>query len=142
MTVEHVQCGSKFVLRLDKGEEILRTLRQFCEKNNIRLGVVSGIGAVNLADVGLFEQDTKKYHTKEFTGSMEIVSLSGNISQMNGSTYLHLHITLTDSTYQAFGGHLNKAIVGATCEIIIETIEGVVERKKSEEIGLNLFKFQ
>lgn len=40
-----------------------------------------------------------------------------------------------------FGGHLNKAIVSATCEMVISIIEGNVDRYFDEEIGLNLFKF-
>lgn len=139
--MEYAQFGSKIILRIDKGEEVVRTLTTFCETKKIKLGSVSGIGAVNQVSVGLFAQDTKEYHTKEFKGSMEITSLAGNISQMNGKTYLHLHVTLTDPSYQAFGGHLNLAIVGATCELFIDVIDGKIDRLMDEEIGLNLFKF-
>jgi predicted DNA-binding protein with PD1-like motif len=139
--MEYVQYGSKIVLRLDRGEELVGAVRIFCEENSIRLGSVSGIGAVNQVDVGLFVQETKEYHTKEFRGSMEITSLAGNISQMNGKVYIHLHATLTDATYQAYGGHLNKAVVGATCELFIDVVDGEVDRLMSEEIGLNLISF-
>ncbi len=40
-----------------------------------------------------------------------------------------------------FGGHLNKAVVSATCEMVISLIDGIVDRRFDEEIGLNLFKF-
>ena len=40
------------------------------------------------------------------------------------------------------GGHLNQAVISATAEIILNRISGTVERKFSEEIGLNLFDFQ
>ncbi|WP_333870400.1 PPC domain-containing DNA-binding protein [Desulforamulus putei] len=139
--MEYKRFGNKFVVRLDKGEEILTCLKILCKENGIRLGAVSGIGAVNKAVVGLFETATKTYHPKEFIGDMEISALVGNISEMNGEVYLHLHVTLTDPSYNAFGGHLTSAVVSATSEIVIDVIDGHLDRAFSEEIGLNLFKF-
>ena len=42
---------------------------------------------------------------------------------------------------EVFGGHLNRAIVSATCEMVITVIDGTVERRFDEEVGLNLFQF-
>ena len=36
---------------------------------------------------------------------------------------------------------MNRAVVSATCEMVITVIPGVVDRRYSEEIGLNLFQF-
>lgn len=139
--MEYRKFGTKYVVRLDKGEDVVESLKTLCKENNIRLGTVSGIGAVNKVVVGLFETATKQYHSEEVTGDMEIVSLMGNISEMDGEVYLHLHATLTDHTHKAFGGHLNLAIISATGEIVIDVIEGSVDRQFSDEIGLNLLKF-
>lgn len=133
--------GNKFIVRIDKGEEIVETLKQFCEDNDIKLGSILGIGATNKVTVGLFDVETKKYHSKELVGNYEIAPLVGNISTMNGQVYLHLHINLCDSEHRSFGGHLNSAIVSATFEAVIEVIDGQIDREFSEEIGLNLFKF-
>ena len=46
-----------------------------------------------------------------------------------------------DAEGKVFGGHLNRAIVSATCEMIINIIDGEVDRKLDENIGLNLFEF-
>ena len=42
---------------------------------------------------------------------------------------------------EVFGGHLNRAIISATCEMVIRVISGTVERAFSETVGLNLFRF-
>jgi len=130
--------GSKWIIRIDKGEDIVQTLKKFCEDNNIKLGTINGIGAVNKITIGLFETKTKKYHTKEFTGDYEITNLSGNISTMNKEVYLHLHITLADKNQHACGGHLSSAVISGTGEILIEEIEGEIEREFNKEVGLNL----
>lgn len=140
--MEYKKFGNKYVLRMDRGEEIVETLKTFCREENITLGWVKGIGAVNQATVGLFEVASKKYHSTNFEGDYEITSLVGNISTMNNEVYLHLHINLSDIECRTFGGHLNSATIGVTGEIIIESIEGSIDRELSEEIGVNLIKFE
>jgi len=141
MKMDYRKFGSKYVLRLDKGDEIVESIKKLCEKEGIKLGMVTGIGATNKAVIGLFHTSSKEYHSKELTGDMEITSLVGNISQMDGEVYLHLHITLGDKDYNVYGGHLTSAVISATGEIIIDAIEGEVDREFNQEIGLNLFKF-
>jgi len=130
--------GNKWVVRIDKGEEIVETLKQFCKKNKIKLGSVSGVGGIKRVTVGSFKAKTKEYFSQELTGDYEITNLIGNISTMKGKIYLHLHITISDSNNNAFGGHLNSAVISTTGEIIIEEIEGEIERKFNEEVKLNL----
>jgi predicted DNA-binding protein with PD1-like motif len=139
--MEFRQAGLTYILRIDKGEELVETLKQFCADQNITLGSISGIGAVNKATVGLFETATKQYHSTELTGDFEIASLTGNATTMNGKPYLHLHIVLADRDHNTRGGHLNAATVSATAEIIIHTAPAAIDRKFSEEIGLNLLDF-
>ena len=83
----------------------------------------------------------KKYYANTFSGSFEIVSLTGTISTMNGEYYAHLHMSAGDEQGRGFGGQLNEAIISATCEMVIEVIDGQVDRVRDESVGLNLFHF-
>ena len=65
--MEYTRFDSKLLMRLDPGEEIVESMTAVCSKENIQLGVVSGIGAVNKATVGLFNPVTKEY----FSTTME-----------------------------------------------------------------------
>ncbi|NLC69622.1 MAG: DNA-binding protein [Clostridiaceae bacterium] len=130
------------IARIDKGEEIVASIKNICAKEKILLGKINAIGAVKKARIGLFETGTKRYISTELNGDFEIVSLSGTVTGMNGEPYLHLHVNLADSSFKTYGGHLNEAYVSATCELTLQIIkEGSVGRKFSEEIGLNLMEF-
>jgi len=134
------RCGKSWIVRIDKGEEIVAALREFCKAHGIVLGAVSGIGATDKATIGCFKVKNKEYVKKELMGDHEITGLTGNVSTMDGEVYLHLHITLSDADYHTRGGHLNSAVVSGTCEVVIEEIEGQIEREYDDEVGLNLYK--
>ncbi len=136
------QFGNKYIIRIDKGEEIIQTLKQFCKEHQIKLGSISGIGATDEVEIAFFAAQTKQFHKKAITTDMEIAPLIGNITTMNGEVYLHLHLNLGDSEHKSYSGHLNKAIVSTTFEAIIEAIDGEVDREFSSEIGLNLLKLE
>ena len=87
-----------------------------------------------------YKPKEKKYYANEFKGDYEIVSLTGTINTMNGEYYSHMHLSAGNDQGEVFGGHLNKAIVSATCEMVIQVINGQVDRYFDEEIGLNLLK--
>lgn len=139
--MEYRVFGNKYIARINKGEEIVEKIKELVEKENIKLGTITGIGAVGTATIGLFDTNTKEYHSTKLVGDFEITSLIGNISTKNGETYLHMHIALGDEQYHVYGGHLNEAVVSATCELVIEKIDGVVEREFDDNSGLNLYKF-
>lgn len=129
------------IARIDKGEEVLDKLKEIALKENIKLASVSALGATNDFTVGVFKTTEKKYYSNVFTGDFEIVSLTGTINTMDGEFYAHIHMSAGNDKGQVFGGHLNRAIVSATCEMVINIIDGKVDRYFDEGIGLNLYKF-
>ena len=140
--MDYRRFGKTIVMRIDRGEEVLTQLKAMALKEDIRLASVRALGATNDFTVGVFKTDEKKYYANHFTGDFEIVSLTGTISTMNGEYYAHLHMSAGDEQGRVFGGHLNEAVISATCEMVVEVIDGRVERARDEEIGLNLFKFE
>ena len=133
--------GDTYVVRLQRGEEVLACLRELCEKESISLGTVSAIGAVNHVVVGVYRVDEQKYVANTFDGVMELTSLMGNITEKDGEPYLPLHATYEDLTGKVIGGHLNEAVVSATCELFVRKVEGHVGRRLDPETGLNIFDF-
>lgn len=139
--MEYRRFQNTIVARIDKGEEILEQVKRIARKEQIKLASVQALGAVSQFTAGVFKTEEKEYIANEFTGSFEIVSLTGTVNMMNGEFYCHLHMSAGNHKGEVFGGHLNKALVSATCEMIITVIDGTVDRYFDEEIGLNLFRF-
>lgn len=139
--MDYRRFGNTIVARIDKGEEILAQLEVLSEKEHIKLASVSALGAINDFTVGVFDTAERKYASNSFQGAFEIVSLWGTVNTMNGAFYTHIHMSAGDESGAVFGGHLNRAIVSATCEMVITLIDGTVDRSFDEEVGLNLFKF-
>ncbi len=140
--MDYRRFGKTIVMRIDKGEEVLTQLKAMALKEDIKLASVRALGATNDFTVGVFKVEEKKYYANHFTGDFEIVSLTGTISTMNGEYYAHLHMSAGDEQGRVFGGHLNEAIISATCEMVVEVIDGQVERAHDADVGLNLFKFE
>lgn len=128
------------VVRIDRGEEILEKIRELAIAENIKLASVTALGATNDFTVGVFNTDEKKYYANEFKGAFEIVSLTGTINTMDGQFYTHIHMSAGNDKGEVFGGHLNRAVVSATCEMTVTVIDGEVDRYRDDDVGLNLFK--
>ena len=139
--MEYKRFENTIIARIDKNEEILEQVKTIALKENIKLASIQALGAINDFTVGVFKVDEKKYYANSFQGNYEIVSLTGTINTMNDEYYCHLHLSAGNESGHVFGGHLNKAVVSATCEMVIQIINGKVDRVFNEEVGLNVFKF-
>lgn len=139
--MDYRKFGTTYVMRLDPGDEILEKVLWLAAVEGIKLATVTGLGAVDNVTLGIFSPDTKQYKANMFHADFEIVSLTGTITTQNGRPYAHLHMAVGDLAGRCYGGHLNRAVVSATAEIILTTIPGEVERKPDPKIGLNLMEF-
>lgn len=128
-----------YYVRIDRGEEVMECLGAFAKKEGIRLASVSGLGAAGFVESGVYEVETKTYHSQTYEGEYEILSLIGTVTSKDGEPYLHLHISIGDGSGRAYGGHLNRAVISGTCELTIQEAEGKIDRTYDEETGLNIF---
>ncbi len=139
--MRYARFDNTIVARIDRGEEIMTELKKIALAEDVRLAHISALGAVGDFTVGVFRTAEKQYRANRFTGDWEIVSLTGNITQMNGEYYAHLHMSAGGTDGAVVGGHLNSAVVSATCEMFITVLDGAVERRYNADVGLNLFEF-
>ena len=139
--MDYRRFGSTIIVRMDKGEEITEQVKAVALKEGIKLAHVSALGATNSFEVGLFDTERMQYIPNNFEGDYEIVSLTGTINTMNGGYYSHLHMSAGGRDGSVVGGHLKRAVISVTCEMVITVIDGIVDREFVPELGLNQFKF-
>ena len=72
--MEYRRFEDSYVVRLNKGEEIVSSLKNLCREENIRLGEITGLGASDLVEIGVFNVNTKEYKTKTFEEKQEIIN--------------------------------------------------------------------
>ena len=139
--MEYKRMQDILVVRLDPGEEILGALAAVASREAVAFGSVQGIGAVRELEVGLFDPESKAFRGNRFSGYRELTSLEGTITRRDGEPYLHLHVTAADEHAAVVGGHLVRAVVSATAELVIRTAPDAVGRRFDQAIGLNLLDF-
>ena len=139
--MEYKRMHDILVVRLDPGEEILGALAAVASREAVAFGSVQGIGAVRELEVGLFDPESKAFRGNRFTGYRELTSLEGTITRRDGEPYLHLHVTAADGHAAGVGGHLVRAVVSATAELVTRTAPDAVGRRFDPAIGLNLLDF-
>ena len=129
------------LVRLDKGDEIVKSLSEVAKKEGLTLASVNGIGATDDFEVGVFDLDRSDYEHVRFEGNHEILALVGNVTTKEGAPYIHLHITCAGEGGKVVGGHLFHARISLTAEIFLSRGAGRAERLRDEALGINKIAF-
>jgi predicted DNA-binding protein with PD1-like motif len=129
------------IFALKKGDRVVENLTKYVDQNNLKSGLILAIGALQEAELMLYDLENKEYLSKQVNGPLEVGNFIAVIGKSpEGEAHIHPHITLANREFTTFCGHLKEAIVGATLEVIILESDQELERYKNNEIGLNLIK--
>jgi uncharacterized protein len=139
--MKYFQKDNNYLVVLEKGEELFESLKSFLEQTQLETAWINGLGGCTEVELGFYDLSEKKYHWKIFSETLEITSLIGNITRGEGNEPLfHIHGNFANSDYQTIGGHVNKMIIGGTCELQLTPLKEGLTREMNEEIGLKLIK--
>ena len=126
------------VVRLIAGEEVIPSLLKALEIHDAEAGfITSGIGMLADPEFGYFVS-RGKYASRTFEGRFECLCMTGSICRKDGELMAHLHGMCADDECRVFGGHLVKARVGLTLEVLISLVKSPVKMRRvlEEESGL------
>jgi len=133
--------SKSYVAKLPHGADLLKSIKDVAVKAEIHSASFNAIGAVRKARVSFYDQTKKKYNELILHESMEIVSCTGNISELEGKKIVHAHLVLSDEKGRAFGGHLLEGTELFACELMINEYKNLrIKRKYDELTGLNLME--
>ena len=126
-------------LRLDKDEEVNKSISCVAKEENIHSCWINGIGAIVDVEMGFYNLKEKKYEKSFFKGDYELTSFMGNITIKDNQQFLHSHVTISDNKFNVIGGHLFKANIKVAGEFFMYIGKQKIVREMDQDIGLPLW---
>ena len=144
--MEYRNYNNVIYLRLDRGDEVLSSILDVCEKEGIKSCVFSGIGGCDYAKLGTFRPEQGTYGEYEKRGMLELVSLNGDVKDSEQGPLIHAHACLSfeeNGEIKLTGGHLLSLRVLITAEIEIRpVVGGVIKTKPGQIPGPKVWDFE
>ena len=131
---------------MDKGDEIIGSIMDVCNKERILSATFSGIGGCQEAQVQTFIPDKGTFETQTLCGMLELVSLGGNIvADDENRLHHHTHALFSfkdREQHRIVAGHIKSITVLYTAEIELRPVtDGVIKRKHDPETGTGFWCF-
>src|SRR5262245_39482838 len=95
MRAKEITTRGEYLLRLERGEDVLLSIADFCKRKGILSASFRAIGAVEQSKIGYYDLSNKSYGNKEYSDAMEVASMVGNVAQVEGSPFVHCHAVLS-----------------------------------------------
>ena len=124
-------------LIFEQGDEVMSGLKEFARQENIRAARFTAIGAFASATLAYFDWEKKEYVDIPVPAQVEVLVLAGDIAWKGNEPVPHVHCVLGQRDGSTIGGHLRRAIVRPTLELML-TSAGALERRHDEKSGLAL----
>jgi len=131
--------NNNFVIKIKRGEEIIKSLTLICKKEKISGGFFFGVGAVDRVELAHYDVDKKKYSSLKFNQPLEMINITGSIGREK-DLIVHAHAVFSDIKMKTIAGHLVEARVSGTAEIYLKSLPKL-NKKYDQETGLKLFDF-
>ncbi|OGZ60659.1 MAG: hypothetical protein A2919_02040 [Candidatus Spechtbacteria bacterium RIFCSPLOWO2_01_FULL_43_12] len=132
------QHDNSYILRLEQGEEFVSAIENFCNENKIHSAWLEALGSSKDLELAFYELEKRQYKTERFAGPMEILTITGNISKKENTAFCHAHGIFGRPDMTTLGGHINRCIISATCEVVLRVGDKELRREFDEETGLHL----
>jgi hypothetical protein len=129
------QIGRVFVVRIDNGEDMLLSLRQFITEKNIQAGSIHFLGALMSGRMVTGPEEPvipPVPHFVLFEGGWEVFGV-GTIYPGDGGPHIHYHASVGRSGHALTGCLREKAITYLIVEAVIMEFTGLTARKEFDE---------
>ncbi len=129
------QIGRVFVVRIDDGEDMLLSLRQFILDKNIQTGSIHFLGALMNGRMVTGPEEPvipPVPHFVMFEGGWEIFGI-GTIYPGEGGPHIHYHASVGRSGHALTGCLREKAITYLIVEAVIMEFTGLSARREFDE---------
>ena len=140
--------GARVYVRLDKDDEVLSELKETCRKLHIAAATFQGIGACGEVEVATYLPEKQEFLSHVRTGMLEMISLTGNIvTGKDGQMAEHAHAIFSQfdeatGRMEYLGGHLRRAVVVYTAEMVLDPVAGVIGQQYDVKVGIDVWNLE
>jgi uncharacterized protein len=135
----HANGEKVWIVVLSSGDEIISSLTTFAKEHRLSGSQFTAIGAFRDVVLGYFDWQRKKYARIPVSEQVELLSLSGFITE---GPKVHAHAVLGKSDGSACGGHLLEGHVRPTLELRLTESRSPLVRRLDPESGLPLIDLE
>ncbi len=129
----------KTIVQFEKGDEPIALLTALAEERGFSF-TFSMIGGCSEVELAYYDIDTKAYASKTHSArNIEVLTITGNVAWIEDKAWVHAHGVFGDDDHNCFGGHVNRLIISATGETVVEWLPEKLEKKADPVSGLKLF---
>ncbi|MFG1461953.1 PPC domain-containing DNA-binding protein [Xanthobacter sp. DSM 24535] len=130
-----------YAIILETGEEAMSVLEKFAQQEQLTAAQFTAIGAFSEALLSYFDWERKEYLQIPVQEQVEVAAFSGDVALgPDGTPALHVHAVLGRSDGSALAGHLTRAHVRPTLEIMLTESPAHLRKRHDPESGLALIR--
>jgi predicted DNA-binding protein with PD1-like motif len=136
----HYNSGKVFLDRLPHDGDLLVSIKEAFQRIGTKMGFFVAIGAVKYARMAFYNQEDHTYQEFSVDEPAEILNCTGNVSELDGETFVHAHITLGLNDGTTKGGHLVEGTKIFACELFAIPLDGEQLKRTYDQVtGLKLW---
>lgn len=131
-----------YALIFEKDDEVVAGLTSFAKQQGLGASHFTAIGAFSDVTLGYFNREKKDYDKIPVKEQVEALSVMGDVALNKGEPKIHAHVVVGKRDGSTLGGHLVRAHVWPTLEVVLTESPRHLRRKTDEETGLALIELQ
>jgi uncharacterized protein len=130
-----------FVLVFKTGDELAQGLLEFAKREKLSAASFKAVGACSSVRLVWFNWQSKRYEPSvTLDEQVELLSLIGDVALKDGEPAVHAHVVIGKKDGTAHGGHLLKALIRPTCEVVLTESPARLRKFIDPESGIALIK--
>jgi uncharacterized protein len=127
-----------YALVFEIGDEVMKGLTAFAREHGLNAAQFTGIGAFSDVTLGYFAWERKEYEQLPLDEQVEVLTLAGDVAEKDGEPQVHAHVAVAKRDGTAHGGHLMRAHVRPTLEVILVESPEHLKKRTVDELGVAL----
>lgn len=136
--LSHGKGSIDYAVIFREGDDPYAGLTEFAAQHRIHSAHFTGIGALRDARLGFYDDARKMYRVIPIDSQVEVVSLIGDIAELNGKPAVHMHCVVSFPDGHTLGGHFLSAHVRPLLEVFVTADPVTLTKKHDAATGLSL----